>query len=46
MYYFPNTVVQCLINDFQESCNFSTFLQDETIMANFGHRYMKFSKTG
>lgn len=45
-YLLPNCYSKALINDFNHSCNFSTFLTDRSILGCFGHKFLKFDEFG
>jgi hypothetical protein len=42
----PNSKKQKLINDFNNSCKFSSFEQDGLILAQFGNKFLKLGPSG
>lgn len=43
IYLMPNSRNKRLLNDFNHSCKFSTYLDKGDILAKFGHRYLTFN---
>ena len=46
VYRNPNSTKKKLINDFNNKCELSTFLENGNILTRFGHRYFTFNDTG
>ena len=46
VYTMPNSKQQKLVNDFNNSCKFSSFDQDGLIFAQFGNKFLKFGSSG